>query len=340
MAEVGYNSKFEGQEVDSRLENVVQAAPGTGSESGKGGLIPAPPAGSQDGSKTLLSDMTWGDYVNKKYIDDAVSAAGWKKQIVSKLPTVEEAKDNVMYLVKDNVASTETKNVYNEYILVTEEGGGKVLESLGMVSTGVEMTFLDIDQITESQGTVSDDVYNSVVSAYENKIIVGVANGNVMPMTISKDRNVYKIALNYCINDGNEFSFSNALIVLNEDKSFTYTDVSGYVSEDNISFLRFMAGAPIVVTTLANLPISSHNIIANVSAATSLSMSVSSSDVGREWQVRVNNTTGSDITQPLPTTGQFQSMSGDSVTIPANSFIELSIWYINDKLVIRVGEQA
>ena len=32
MAEVGYNSKFEGLEVDSRLENVVQAAPGTGSE--------------------------------------------------------------------------------------------------------------------------------------------------------------------------------------------------------------------------------------------------------------------------------------------------------------------
>lgn len=340
MAEVGYNSKFEGQEVDSRLENVVQAAPGTGSESGKGGLIPAPPAGSQDGSKTLLSNMTWGDYVNKKYIDDAVSAAGWKKQIVSKLPTVEEAKDNVMYLVKDDVASTETKNVYNEYILVTEEGGGKVLESLGMVSTGVEMTFLDIGQITESQGVVSDDVYNSVVSAYENKIVVGVTDGNVMPMTISKDGNVYKIVLNYCINDGNKLSFSNALIVLNEDKSFTYTDVSGYVSEDNISFLRFMAGAPIVVTTLANLPISSHNIIANVSAATSLSMSVSSSDVGREWQVRVNNTTGTDITQPLPTSGLFQSMSGDSVVVPKNSFIELSIWYINDKLVIRVGEQA
>lgn len=340
MAEIGYNSKFEGQEVDSRLENVVQAAPGTGSESGKGGLIPAPPAGSQDGSKTLLSNMTWGDHVTKQYIDDAVSAAGWKKQIVSKLPTVEEAKDNVMYLVKDDVASTETKNVYNEYILVTEEGGGKVLESLGMVSTGVEMTFLDIGQITESQGAVSDDVYNSVVSAYENKIVVGVTDGNVMPMTISKDGNVYKIVLNYCINDGNELSFSNALIVLNEDKSFTYSDVSGYVSEDSISFLRFMAGAPIAVTTLTNLPISSHNIIANVSAATSLSMSVSSSDVGREWQVRVNNTTGTDITQPLPTSGLFQSMSGDSVVVPKNSFIELSIWYINDKLVIRVGENA
>lgn len=242
MAEVGYNSKFEGQEVDSRLENVVQAAPGTGSESGKGGLIPAPPAGSQDGSKTLLSNMTWGDHITKQYVDNAVSAAGWKKQIVTVLPSVDEAADNVMYLVKDDLASTETGNVYNEYILVTDSEGVKSLESIGMVSTGVEMMFLDIDQITESQGTVSEDVYNSVVSAYENKIVVGVVNGDVMPMTISKDGNVYKIVLNYCINDGNGLSFSNALIVLNEDKSFTYTDVSGYVSEDNISFWDLWQG--------------------------------------------------------------------------------------------------
>lgn len=346
MAEVGYNSKFEGQEVDSRLENVVQAAPGTGSESGKGGLIPAPPAGSQDGSKTLLSNMTWGDHVTKQYIDDAVSAAGWKKQIVSKLPTVEEAKDNVMYLVKDDVAPTETKNVYNEYILVTEEGGGKVLESLGMVSTGVEMTFLDLDQFSGSSGTVSDDVYNSVVSAYENKIILGVIDGSITPITIYKttieSSVVYNISLNSISNSYRRdvLELANRFIILNEDKSFTVDDFNYDIYGYYIYFLKFMTMDPSVVTTLENLPKGRHNIIANVSAATSLSMSVSSSDVGREWQVRVNNTTGSDITQPLPTTGQFQSMSGDSVVIPKNSFIELSIWYINDKLVIRVGEQA
>ena len=340
MAEIGYNSKFEGQEVDSRLENVVQAAPGTSSESGKGGLIPAPPAGSQDGSKTLLSDMTWGDHITKQYVDNAVSAAGWKKQIVTVLPNVDEAADNVMYLVKDDLASTETGNVYNEYILVTDLEGVKSLESIGMVSTGVEMTFLDLDQFGSSSGTVGDDVYNSVVSAYENKIVVGVINGEVVPMVISKDQNTYNIELISCFNDGSGLSFSNVFIVLNEDKSFTYSGINVIISKASISFLDFMAGTPSVVTTLENLPKGSHNIIANVSAATSLSMSVSSSDVGREWQVRVNNTTGSDITQPLPTTGQFQSMSGDSVTIPANSFIELSIWYINDKLVIRVGENA
>lgn len=340
MAEIGYNSKFEGQEVDSRLENVVQAAPGTSSESGKGGLIPAPPAGSQDGSKTLLSDMTWGDHITKQYVDNAVSAAGWKKQIVTVLPNVDEAADNVMYFVKDDLASTETGNVYNEYILVTDSEGVKSLESIGMVSTGVEMTFLDLDQFNSSSGTVSDDVYNSVVSAYENKIVVGMISGEVVPMVISKDRNTYNIELISCFNDGNGLSFSNAFIKLNEDKSFTYSGINVITSKASISFLDFMAGTPSVVTTLENLPTSVHNIIANVSAATSLSMSVSSSDVGREWQVRVNNTTSSDITQPLPTTGQFQSMSGDSVTIPANSFIELSIWYINDKLVIRVGENA
>ena len=340
MAEIGYNSKFEGQGVDSRLENVVQAAPGTSSESGKGGLIPAPPAGSQDGSKTLLSDMTWGDHITKQYVDNAVSAAGWKKQIVTVLPNVDEAADNVMYLVKDDLASTETGNVYNEYILVTDPEGVKSLESIGMVSTGVEMTFLDLDQFGSSSGTVSDDVYNSVVSAYENKIVVGVIDGEVVPMVISKDQNTYNIELISCFNDGSGLSFSNVFIVLNEDKSFTYSGINVIISKASISFLDFMAGTPSVVTTLKNLPKGSHNIIANVSAATSLSMSVSSSDVGREWQVRVNNTTGSDITQPLPTTGQFQSMSGDSVTIPANSFIELSIWYINDKLVIRVGENA
>lgn len=340
MAEIGYNSKFEGQEVDSRLENVVQAAPGTSSESGKGGLIPAPPAGSQDGSKTLLSDMTWGDHITKQYVDNAVSAAGWKKQIVTVLPNVDEAADNVMYLVKDDLAPAETGSVYNEYILVTDPEGVKSLESIGMVSTGVEMTFLDLDQFSGSSGTVSYDVYNSVVSAYENKIVVGVIDGEVVPMVISKDQNTYNIELISCFNDGSGLSFSNVFIVLNEDKSFTYSGINVIISKASISFLDFMAGTPSVVTTLENLPKGSHNIIANVSAATSLSMSVSSSDVGREWQVRVNNTTGSDITQPFPTTGRFQSMSGDSVTIPANSFIELSIWYIDDKLVIRVGENA
>lgn len=353
MAEVGYNSKFEGLEVDSRLENVVQAAPGTGSESGKGGLIPAPPAGSQDGSKTLLSNMTWGDHVTKQYIDDAVSAAGWKKQIVSKLPTVEEAKDNVMYLVKDNVASTETKNVYNEYILVTEEGGTKVLESLGMVSTGVDSNYLDLSMFSGNSGTLDEASFGKVLDAYNNKITLGKSGNNYYSLDYFLDGRNFEgnfelriILVSFSdTNPGEGVSESDIEIqvgtyTVTQDKTYKVMNNMVTLSNTILSYLKFMATTPKVVTTLANLPKGAHNIIANVSSATNLSMAVSSDDVGREWQVRVNNTTGTDITQPLPISGLFQSMSGDSVIVPKNSFIELSIWYINDKLVIRVGEQA
>ena len=354
MAEIGYNSKFEGQEVDSRLENVVQAAPGTSSESGKGGLIPAPPAGSQDGSKTLRSNMTWGDHVTKQYIDDAVSAAGWKKQIVSKLPTVEEAKDNVMYLVKDDVASTETKNVYNEYILVTEEGGTKVLESLGMVSTGVDSSYLDLSIFPSTSGTLDEDSYAKVLNAYNNNITLGKLSFYYFSLDyfLDNDNSELKIIAVLFNNTNSKEDVSGSYIdiemvtyVVSQDKTYRAIANTATLSNDMLSYLKFMATTPKVVTTLANLPKGAHNIIANVASATNLSMTVSSEYVGsgyvgREWQVRVNNTTGTDITQPLPTSGQFRSMSGDSVVIPKNSFIELSIWYINDKLVIRVGEQA
>lgn len=349
MAEIGYNSKFEGQEVDSRLENVVQAAPGTGSESGKGGLIPAPPAGSQDGSKTLLSNMTWGDHVTKQYIDDAVSAAGWKKQIVSKLPTVEEAKDNVMYLVKDDVASTETKNVYNEYILVTEEGGGKVLESLGMVSTGVDSSYLDLSIFPSTSGTLDEDSYAKVLNAYNNNITLGKLSFYYFSLDyfLDNDNSELKIIAVLFNNTNSKEDVSGSYIdiemvtyVVSQDKTYRAIVNTATLSNDMLSYLKFMAKTPNVVTTLASLPIDAHNIIANVASTTNLSMAVSAEDVGREWQVRVNNTTGTDITQPLPTSGLFQSMSGDSVVVPKNGFIELSIWYINDKLVIRVGEQA
>ena len=349
MAEVGYNSKFEGQEVDSRLEKVVQAAPGTGSESGKGGLIPAPPAGSQDGSKTLLSNMTWGDHVTKQYIDDAVSAAGWKKQIVSKLPTVEEAKDNVMYLVKDDVASTKTKNVYNGYILVTEEGGGKVLESLGMVSTGVDSTYLDLSIFSGTSRTLDEGSYTKVMDAYDNRITLGKLGFYYFSLDyfLDKDNSELKIIAVLFNNTNSKEDVSGSYIdiemvtyIVAKDKTYRVIANTATLFNTMLPYLKFMAKTPKVVTTLASLPIDAHNIIANVAFATDLSMAVSSDDVGREWQVRVNNTTGTDITQPLPTFGLFQSMSGDSVVVPKNSFIELSIWYIDDKLVIRVGEQA
>lgn len=104
-----------------------------------------------------------------------------------------------------------------------------------------------------------------------------------------------------------------------------------------MAYATFMSKAVKTVTTLASLPTDAHNIIANVTAATNLSVA-SGLVAGRDIQIRVNNTTSSVITQTIPTTGSYQCLDGTSVEIPANSFIELNIWYINDKYVIRIGQ--
>ena len=44
-------------------------------------------------------------------------------------------------------------------IFGTEEGGTKVLESLGMVSTGVDSSYLDLSIFPSTSGTLDEDSY-------------------------------------------------------------------------------------------------------------------------------------------------------------------------------------
>lgn len=148
----GYNSVVAatGEDLDGILAKVKVATPATASGPGEEGLVPAPPVGSEDGGKVLVSDMTWAsiggesdnDIAVKGYVDDkvkeAASAAKMKKRIVDTLPDPGSAEDNVIYLIKDNTASGSDNNVYTEYILVSPEGGSPVLEALGTIQTKVE----------------------------------------------------------------------------------------------------------------------------------------------------------------------------------------------------------
>lgn len=112
---------------------------------------------------------------------------------------------------------------------------------------------------------------------------------------------------------------------------------NGKALDDLLAFALFMTTVK-NVTTLNGLPGDAHSIIAKVSAATNFTMTAPAA--GREVMIRVENTSTSAITQSLPTTGVYQSMAGPSVVIPASGMIEISVWSISGKLVIRVGEQA
>lgn len=194
-----YNSNYTGASVEEILAKVVDAQAATASESGKGGLLPAPPAGSN--TKALLGDMTWGEVAKPSDIPAAVDTAALKQEIIN--------------------------------------------EVSGMIPT---------------------------------------------------------------------------------------------VDATAMAHAKFLSNTPKTVTTLANLPTDTHNIIANVTAATNLSVASGLTD-GRDLQVRVNNTTSSVITQTIPTAGNYDCLDGTSVEIPANGFIELNIWYINSKYVIRIGQK-
>lgn len=89
------------------------------------------------------------------------------------------------------------------------------------------------------------------------------------------------------------------------------------------------------VTTLASLPITKRLVTATVSAATTISL-LSDLSIGDELHIIVYNSTASAITQTLPNTGNYISLSGTSIEIPANSRIEINILcYATTSYLIR-----
>ena len=77
------------------------------------------------------------------------------------------------------------------------------------------------------------------------------------------------------------------------------------------------------VSTLTNLPVTKSTIIANLSAATSISVA-SGMNVGESITVICNPT--ASFTQPIPTTGSYKSMDGSSLSVTSGKQFEINIY--------------
>lgn len=77
------------------------------------------------------------------------------------------------------------------------------------------------------------------------------------------------------------------------------------------------------VSTLSNLPTTKSTVIANLSAATSISVA-SGMNVGESITVICNPT--SSFTQPIPTTGSYKSMDGSSLSVTSGKQFEINIY--------------
>lgn len=88
------------------------------------------------------------------------------------------------------------------------------------------------------------------------------------------------------------------------------------------------------VTTLTSMPIDKYNIKATVTEATTISF-IGTPAEGMEYMIEVLNSSSSDITQPIPTDGTWQS-DYSNIVLTAGRVTSISIKYIHGKYLVRV----
>ena len=224
--------------------------------------------------------------------------------------------------------------------------------------------YLDLTTLFPNEsGTLSDENYQKVVDAYENRVSLVRVNTVYFPFSMTKDEESYGLTIN--MSGLNSFEL-NANLVVNVKRISVYTDDKTYVCawnsmnlvnngdgtkylSDNGQYRTPLIATPTTagymstedkkkvddivnfgtgsntVTTLVNIPTSKRLVKATLSSASNLSINESARalNVGEEIYLDCNPT--ASFTQPIPTTGSFRSMSGSSITTTSGVPFEMSI---------------
>lgn len=224
--------------------------------------------------------------------------------------------------------------------------------------------YLDLTTLFPSEsGALSEENYQKVVDAYENRVSLARVNTVYFPFSMTKDEESYGLTIN--MSGLNSFEL-NANLVVNVKRISVYTDdktyvcawnsmnlvnngdgtkylsdngqyrtpptatpaTAGYMSAEDKKrvddIVNFSTGSN-AVTTLVNIPTSKRLVKATLSSASNLSINESARalNVGEEIYLDCNPT--ASFTQPIPTTGSFRSMSGSSITTTSGVPFEMSI---------------
>lgn len=224
--------------------------------------------------------------------------------------------------------------------------------------------YLDLTTLFPNEsGALSEENYQKVVDAYENRVSLARVNTVYFPFSMTKDEESYGLTIN--MSGLNSFEL-NANLVVNVKRISVYTDDKTYVCawnsmnlvnngdgtkylSDNGQYRTPPTATPTTagymsaedkkkvddivnfgtgrnaVTTLVNIPTSKRLVKATLSSASNLSINESARalNVGEEIYLDCNPT--ASFTQHIPTTGSFRSMSGSSITTTSGVPFEMSI---------------
>ena len=301
-------------------------------------------------------------------------------QKVESLPEMRES--NVIYLVPKSGSGND---IYDEYIFIDgkpEHIGSTQVDLSNYVQEApkdgktygrnngawseivASNQYLDLTTLFPNEsGTLSDENYQKIVNAWENRVSLTRVNTVYFPFSMTKDEESYGLTIN--MSGLNSFEL-NANLVVNVKRISVYTDdktyvcawnsmnlvnngvgtkylsdngeyrtppiatptTAGYMSAEDKKkvddIVNFGTGSN-AVTTLANIPTNKRLIRATLSSASNLSINESARalNVGEEIYLDCNPT--ASFTQPIPTTGSFRSMSGSSITTTSGVPFEMSI---------------
>jgi len=301
-------------------------------------------------------------------------------QKVESLPEMRES--NVIYLVPKSGSGND---IYDEYIFIDgkpEHIGSTQVDLSNYVQEApkdgktygrnngawseivASNQYLDLTTLFPNEsGALSEENYQKVVDAYENRVSLARVNTVYFPFSMTKDEESYGLTIN--MSGLNSFEL-NANLVVNVKRISVYTDdktyvcawnsmnlvnngdgtkylsdngqyrtpptatstTAGYMSTEDKKrvddIVNFGTGSN-TVTTLVNIPTSKRLVKATLSSASNLSINESARalNVGEEIYLDCNPT--ASFTQPIPTTGSFRSMSGSSITTTSGVPFEMSI---------------
>ena len=296
-------------------------------------------------------------------------------QKVDSLP--EPGESNVIYLVPKSGSGND---IYDEYIFIDgkpEHIGSTQVDLSNYVQEApkdgktygrnngawseivASNQYLDLTTLFPNEsGTLSDEDYQKIVDAWENRVSLARVYSSYVSMVIEKNEGDYNIAINMTMYD--PFGVSVSVVTTSIDTDKTYTRAATYLPlynngtgtkylSDNGEYLtppiatlttagymsaedkkrvddivNFGTGSN-TVTTLVNIPTSKRLVKATLSSASNLSINESARalNVGEEIYLDCNPT--ASFTQPIPTTGSFRSMSGSSITTTFGVPFEMSI---------------
>lgn len=299
-------------------------------------------------------------------------------QKVESLP--EPGESNVIYLVPKSGSGND---IYDEYIFIDgkpEHIGSTQVDLSNYVQEAPKdgKTYgrnngawseivasnqcLDLTTLFPNEsGTLSDEDYQKIVNAWENRVSLVYMDDSYIPIIITKTtepKEKYFITISAIMYENTGATIPILAIEIYADKTYTQVTnllqltnrgdgtkylsdngqyltpptatsaTAGYMSAEDKKrvddIVNFGTGSN-AVTTLVNIPTSKRLVKATLSSASNLSINESARalNVGEEIYLDCNPT--ASFTQPIPTTGSFRSMSGSSITTTSGVPFEMSI---------------